>query len=203
MEQNTNEEYELILKARLGDNVALEELIDSYKPVVNRITRGYFLTNGDDEDLVQEGMIGLYKAIQTFSPSRDAKFNTFAHLCIKRQVLQAVRSSLSTKNAPLSNYLSIDSHGAISFLDVDDDDEEGEFYIPSEQPNPEDEVIKKETLSELDAKIREALSKYEYSVLVYYLKGFSYKQIAIILDKNTKSVDNAIERIRDKLEFLR
>ena len=202
MEQNLNEET-LLLKARAGDDLALEELINIYKPVVNRITRGYFLTNGDDEDLVQEGMIGLYKAIQTFSLSSEAKFQTFAYLCIKRQVLQAVRSSLSSKNAPLNNYLSIDSHGAISFVNADEEDEETEFYIPSEEPSPEDNVIKKETLSELDKKIRSALSKYEYAVLVYYLKGFSYKQIGIMLDKNAKSVDNAIERIRSKLEFLR
>ena len=202
MEQNSNEET-LLLKARAGDDLALEELINIYKPVVNRITRGYFLTNGDDEDLVQEGMIGLYKAIQTFSLSSEAKFQTFAYLCIKRQVLQAVRSSLSSKNAPLNNYLSIDLHGAISFVSADDEDEETEFYIPSEEPSPEDNVIKKETLSELDKKIRSALSKYEYAVLVYYLKGFSYKQIGIMLDKNAKSVDNAIERIRSKLEFLR
>lgn len=202
MEQNLNEET-LLLKARAGDDLALEELINIYRPVVNRITRGYFLTNGDDEDLVQEGMIGLYKAIQTFSLSSEAKFQTFAYLCIKRQVLQAVRSSLSSKNAPLNNYLSIDSHGAISFVNADEEDEETEFYIPSEEPSPEDNVIKKETLSELDKKIRSALSKYEYAVLVYYLKGFSYKQIGIMLDKNAKSVDNAIERIRNKLEFLR
>ncbi len=144
MEQNLNEET-LLLKARAGDDLALEELINIYRPVVNRITRGYFLTNGDDEDLVQEGMIGLYKAIQTFSLSSEAKFQTFAYLCIKRQVLQAVRSSLSSKNAPLNNYLSIDSHGAISFVNADEEDEETEFYIPREEPSPEDNVIKKET----------------------------------------------------------
>lgn len=203
MEQKANEEYMLLLKARAGDDVALEQLINLYKPVVNRICRGYFLTNGDEEDLVQEGMIGLYKAIQTFNISSQAKFATFAYLCIKRQVQQTVRSSLAEKNSPLSNYLSIDSHGAINFGSTDEADADAEFCIPSNAPTPEDVMIDKENKSELEGKIRKALSQYEYVVLFYYLKGFSYKQIAIMLDKNTKSVDNAIERIRDKLEFLR
>ena len=202
MEQNTNEEFDLLLQARAGDDVALEKLISIYKPVVNRICRGYFLTNGDEEDLVQEGMIGLYKAILTFDLSGGTKFATFAYICIKRQVQQTVRSSLSNKNSPLNNYLSIDSHGAISYGLGDEDEEDIEFCIPSDAPSPEETVIQKETMSELDAKIRKALSEYEYSVLVFYLKGFSYKQIALLLDKNPKSVDNAIERIRDKLEFL-
>ena len=148
-------------------------------------------------------MVGLYKAIQTFNISSQAQFATFAYLCIKRQVQQTVRSSLSEKNSPLNNYLSIDSHGAISFGNTEEPDAEAEFCIPSNAPTPEDIMIEKETKSELESKIRKALSQYEYVVLFYYLKGFSYKQIAIMLDKNTKSVDNAIERIRDKLEFLR
>lgn len=202
MDQNPNEEM-LLQRARAQDDLALEELINIYRSLVNRIARGYFLTNGDDEDLMQEGMIGLYKAIQTFDFSSASKFSSFAYLCIKRQVQQAVRASLSSKNAPLNNYLSIDSHGAISFGKAEEDDEENEFCIPSNEPTPEDNYIKKESINELDKKIRSALSLYEYTVLVYYLRGFSYKQIAIILDKNTKSVDNAIERIKDKLEFLR
>ena len=201
MSKLTNDE-ELLLKARSGDNVALEDLINNLRPMVSSICRGYFLTNGDEEDLVQEGMIGLYKAIQTYDTSSDVKFGTFAYLCVKRQVQQAVRSSLSNKNAPLSNYLSIDSHGAISVGTYDEEDSENEFCIPSDSPSPEDSLIKKETMTELNNKIRSVLSDYEYRVLTLYLKGYSYKQISLLLDKNTKSVDNAIERIKDKLEFL-
>ena len=197
--QTKDNEKELLLRARAGDNEALEQLLDNCRPMVNRIARGYFLTNGDEDDLFQEGMIGLYKAFLTYDVQSDVAFGTFAYLCVKRQILQAVRSSMSAKNAPLNNYLSIDPHGSIN---VGGDDDEGAYCIPSDAPSPEDKVITKETINELSAKIKLVLSKYEYSVLSLYLRGFSYKQISIMLDKNLKSVDNAIERIRDKLQFL-
>ena len=201
MTQEKTTERMLLLRARAGDNVALEELLNSFRPMVNRIARGYFLNNGDEDDLAQEGMIGLYKAFLTYDISGNVSFNTFAYLCIKRQVMQTVRSSLSAKNAPLNNYLSIDPFGSIN-VGGGEDEEETEFYIPSDSPNPEDNVIKKERLNELSNQIKQALSEYEYKVLSLYLKGFSYKQISLALDKNTKSVDNAIERIKDKLQFL-
>ena len=193
---------ELLLKARAGDNMALEDLINSLRPMVNSICHGYFLTGGDEEDLVQEGMIGLYKAILTYDASSQVKFGTFAYTCVKRQVQQAIRSSLSGKNAPLTNYLSIDAHGSISVGVHDEDETEGEIYIPSTTPNPEDNLINKENFNELSNNIRSALSEYEYQVLTLYLQGLSYKQISLTLDKNIKSVDNAIRRIKDKLEFL-
>ena len=193
---------ELISMIKDGNDLAESEIFNRYKDLVTKICRGYFIVGGDLEDLVQEGMIGLYKAIQTYDTSSDVKFGTFAYLCVKRQVQQAVRSSLSNKNAPLSNYLSIDSHGAISVGTYDEEDSENEFCIPSDSPSPEDNLIKKETMTELNNKIRSVLSDYEYRVLTLYLKGYSYKQISLLLDKNTKSVDNAIERIKDKLEFL-
>lgn len=198
--QSKDEERMLLLRARSGDNLALEQLLNNFRPMVNRITRGYFLTNGDEDDLTQEGMIGLYKAFLTYDVNSDVSFSTFAYLCVKRQVLQAVRSSMSAKNLPLTNYLSIDPHGSISI--GGDDDEENAYYIPSDSPSPEDKVLKKESMDELSTKLKSVLSQYEYSVLVLYLKGFSYKQISLMLDKNPKSVDNAIERIRDKLQFL-
>lgn len=198
--QSKEEEQFLLMQARSGDNVALEQLFNDYRPMINRIARGYFLTNGDEDDLFQEGMIGLYKAFLTYDVKADVSFGTFAYICVKRKILQAVRSSLSAKNMPLTNYLSIDPHGSISV--GGDDDEENEYYIPSDGPTPEEKVLKKESINELSEKLRLVLSKYEYSVLTLYLRGFSYKQISLMLDKNPKSVDNAIERIRDKLKFL-
>ncbi|MBQ7602926.1 MAG: sigma-70 family RNA polymerase sigma factor [Clostridia bacterium] len=198
--QDKEEDRMLLMQARSGDKIALENLLNKFRPMVNRITRGYFLTNGDDDDLAQEGMIGLYKAFLTYEINSDVAFGTFAYLCVKRQVLQAVRSSMSAKNSPLSNYLSIDPHGSINM--GDDEDEEGAYYIPSDSPSPEENFLTKESMNELNIKIKSVLSDYEYSVLLLYLKGFSYKQISLTLDKNPKSVDNAIGRIRDKLQFL-
>ena len=190
----------LLLRARAQDNNSLEELFNRYRPLINAITRGYFLTDGDHDDLMQEGMIGLHKAILSYDINSNASFSTFAHLCITRQVQSAVRRSTKCNNTFLNNFLSIDPTGRVR---LSKDDEESIMYLTSDTPSPEDIVLLSEATSALDNSIREKLSALEYNVFNLYLQGYSYKDIASKLDKDIKAVGNAVERIRNKLQFLR
>ena len=190
----------LLLRARAQDNNSLEELFNRYRPLINAIARGYFLTDGDHDDLMQEGMIGLHKAILSYDINSNASFSTFAHLCITRQVQSAVRRSTKCNNTFLNNFLSIDPTGRVR---LSKDDEESIMYLTSDTPSPEDIVLLSEATSALDNSIREKLSALEYNVFNLYLQGYSYKDIASKLDKDIKAVGNAVERIRNKLQFLR
>jgi len=196
---------ELLSKARNGDELALEQIMISLKPMVNRIARGYFLTNGDSADLIQEGMIGVYKAILSYKLDSEVGFVTFASTCVRRQMISAVRVSLNKKNLPLSSYIGIGGQGGliVDKLNTEDtEDDDFEYMIPSEELTPEERVMLHERNVELNKRIDEVLSDFEKSVLSHYLNGESYKQIAKLLDKNEKSIDNAIVRIKSKLKFL-
>ena len=190
----------LLLRARAQDNASLDELFTRFRPMVNAITRGYFLSDGDHDDLIQEGMIGLHKAILSYDINSNTSFSTFAYLCITRQVQSAVRRSTKLNTAILENYLSIDPIGRVQ---MSPDDDESTFYLVSDTPSPEDVVLLSEATSALDNRIRDKLSDLEYKVFNLYLQGYSYSDIAGSLGKDIKSVDNAIERIRTKLQFLR
>jgi len=189
----------LLLRARAQDGASLDELFNRFRPMVNSITRGYFLNDGDHEDLVQEGMIGLHKAILSYDINSNATFSTFAHLCITRQVQTAVRRSTKLNSMMLDNFLSIDTNGRVQ-LTKDEDDT---MYLTSDTPSPEDVVILNEATTALDNRIRDKLSTLEYDVFNLYLQGYSYRDIASKLQKDVKSVGNAVERIRGKLQFLR
>ena len=184
----------LLLRAKAGDNDSLEELFETFKPMVTRIARGYFLNDREQADLIQEGMIGLYKAFLNYDITTQKSFYAYAYTCVYRQIVSAVRNSLSQKNIPLSYYISIDEEN--------EDEEDNEFDFPSEELTPEQVFDLRETKDELIKTIKEALSDFEFEVLKYYLYGKSYKDIANKLDKNEKSVDNAIIRIKTKLKFL-
>ena len=186
----------LLLKAKAGDTKSLDELLQIFKPMVNGIARGYFLNDREQADLVQEGMIGLYKAFLKYNINSETPFYTFARTCVKRQVISAVRSSLTQKNSPLSEYISIDIQ---SEFDVDENEQED---YPSDELTPEQVFELHEQEKEIFAKIKQILSEFELQVLNLYLKGESYKDIANKLDKNEKSIDNAIVRIKSKLKVL-
>lgn len=188
---------ELALKAKNGDANAMNELLGKYKTMVGRLCRSYFLLGGDIEDLNQEGMIGLYKAIQGYNQNKNVKFKTFANVCIKHQLLSAIKIASSQKNMVLSS--------AIPIAEEADDEDEGVFEIilPSSLPQPDDSVIEKESKLELQAKMLSALSPLEIKVLSLYLKGFSYKEIAQKAQISTKSIDNALSRIKKKLTFIK
>ncbi len=200
MSENVTKELsdeELASLAQNNDEMAVNTLLKKYKSLVNQIARSYFLTGGDMEDIVQEGMIGLYKAIMHFKNTKSASFKTFASTCIKNQVQSAVRVASSEKNKVLSSAIPI-----IDQLNSDEEDEK-EIIFPSDLPSPDEKLIEKESLKEIMTKIKETLSSLELKVLTLYLKGYSYNEIAKISNLNKKSIDNALTRIKNKLSFLR
>ena len=189
---------ELIEKAQNGDENAIEKLLSSFKPLVNKIARSYFLTGGDIEDLVQEGMIGLYKAIKTFKKGKTASFMTYAGTCIKNQIQTAVRIASSEKNMVLSTALPIDSKESF-----DDEEEEIEIVLPSPLPKPDEKIENKENFAQITKQIVKSLSQLELKILISYLKGYNYSEIAQQNNISKKSVDNALSRIKNKLSFLK
>lgn len=191
----TDEEF--IQEAQKGKPEAVNTLLTKYKSLVNKISRSYFLIGGDMEDIVQEGMIGLYKAIINFSPDKHASFKTFASTCIKHQIQNAVKVASSEKNMILSTAM------PIAEQIKQEDEEELEILIPSSLPSPDYKVIERERIEELWQAIKKALSPLENKILSLYLRGYSYNEIADTLDINKKSVDNALSRIKTKLSFLK
>ncbi len=194
--KNLISDEEFIEKIRNGDQEYELELLSKYKDLVVKISRCYFITGGDLEDIIQEGMIGLYKAIKNYNEKKDASFKTFAVMCIKHQIQSAIKKSNANKNKPLSS--------AISFQNfTEDGNGENMEYLPVElvlDLSPEDEAIHKEEYRHLKAKIKEILSPLEYKVLTYYLQGYSYKEISQGLNVSSKSIDNSLSRIKNKLK---
>lgn len=184
---------QLALLAQKGDHDAEINLLDKYRPLVKKHSRGYFLVGGDVEDLIQEGMIGLYKAIRNYSPEKNANFSSFASLCIRRQIQTAVRNASTRKNIMLSSAVPIT---------CEDEDDYGVFLISS-GPSPDQELISKQTSKALLEQIKALLSPNEYIVLKLYLAGLSYEQIASKTGQNKKSVDNALTRIKKKLSQIK
>lgn len=175
------------------DNMAMETLIKRYGPLVTRLSRSLYIIGADEEDLIQEGMIGLVKAVNDYRPDRGASFKTFAYMCVKRQLITAVNSSNNKKNGPLNSYVSIYSSDADAFGGAASDPEGG---------NPEEIMLARLRESTLLGNIESRLSRLEKSVLSEYLTGASYEEIGEKLGKPAKSIDNAIQRIRAKLKNL-
>ena len=179
---------EIIDKSKSQQDV-LDQVLIEYKPLVSSIARRYFLTGAEQEDLVQEGMIGLYKAIQTFDKTKQASFKTFATLCINSQIKSAVRSANRNKNKILNEVIL-------------EDNEELMYLVLSNEPNPEDKVINKEDFDNIKKEINSKLSLLEKQILMQYLLGKNYQEIASTLCLDKKSVDNGLNRIRKKLSHL-
>lgn len=177
-----------------GDRAAEETLVLRYSRLVRVCARPFFLAGGDSEDLIQEGMLGLISAIREFQTGRGAQFRTFAELCIRRRVISAVKSAAGGKHTPLNNYVSLDPS---LFLADQDTAPLGTAY--QRQGNPEDLVIHQENLSALEQTIQKNLTGLEAQVLARYLDGASYAEIAEEVQRSTKSVDNAVQRIRRKV----
>ncbi len=188
---------QLALKAQSGDESSVNELLTKYKPLVSKLSRSYFLTDGDSEDILQEGMIGLYKAIRHYDKNKNASFKTFASTCIKHQLQSAIKIASAEKHKVLSTALSINDPSQ------DDEDGELEIYIPSSLPSPDDKLLERERMSEIKQKIKEVLSSLELEVLSLYLKGYNYNEISSISKLSKKSIDNALTRIKNKLSFLK
>lgn len=196
------EDLELIRKAKQGDETSLELLLAKFKPLACKIARRYFLAGQDEEDLYQEAMIGLFKAEQSFNENAGQDFKSFATLCINRQIQTAVKNSNRKKSKILNESISLNNQGGIDLYESDDD-EQLYFIIPSSSPLPDDELIYREKVDEIKNAINQKLSVYERKVLSLYLKGLSYKEMGQILEKETKSIENCLSRIKSKLSYLK
>jgi len=187
---------EIIDETRSGNYKALEYLINKYKGFVRAKARTYFLIGADREDIIQEGMIGLYKAIRDFREDKLSSFRAFAELCITRQIITAIKTATRQKHIPLNSYISLNKPI------FDDESDRTLMDIISEDTinDPEEMVINREEFSGIEEKMGEILSGLECEVLGLYLEGKSYQEIAIDLDRHVKSIDNALQRVKRKLE---
>ena len=187
---------EIIAKIKDGDEKALTYLLEKYKELVNMKVGKYFLIGAEREDIVQEGMIGLYKAIKNFNEEKQNSFKSFANICIERQLITAIKTSNRQKHMPLNSYLSLNNaaydkneENSVELIDT--------FDVKNVE-DPLETIMKKEYYENVQTEIEKNLSKFEKQVLDRFIKGESYNVIAKKLDTQVKSVDNAIQRIRKK-----
>ena len=191
---------ELITLFRDGDQEAMEMLLNKYKEMVLRKAKSMYILGGDSDDLIQEGMLGLFKAVRDYDCGRDASFRTFAQLCVTRQLYTAVKASSRKKHLPLNTAISL------SRPMREDGEEEEEFLDCLEadaSSNPEVYLIGQEEMERLEEKIEKELSAFEKQVLELHLTGMGYVEIAHVLNRDEKSTDNALQRIRTKLRKWR
>ncbi len=193
---------EILVDIKQGNSDAVDYLMDKYKNLVRRKAANLFLIGADKEDLIQEGMIGLYKAIRDYESEKPGSFYTFADLCISRQMYSAIKASNRKKNIPLNTYISLYEPA----FGEEKGQEYGENYVNyvhgEKNQNPEELVIDKENISVLESLIESRLSSLEKEVIQYYMNGLSYVEIAELLGRSPKSVDNALQRIKTKLNQI-
>lgn len=191
---------ELILRAKNHDEEAIQELFTFFKPKVIAISREYFLIGADFDDLIQEGMIGLYKAIGVYDQSKNHNFSVFASLCIHRQLQNAVKNANRKKNGPLNSYLPIKYFDGSS---MSEEENKLKLVIVDDHSNIEQNYIDKEINTIMMSKIKDILTKEHFEVLKLFLNGDSYGSIAERLDLTTKKVDNILQAIKKKLKSLK
>ncbi|WP_066871193.1 RNA polymerase sporulation sigma factor SigH [Clostridium mediterraneense] len=189
-------EEEIVVEAKLGNNIAQEIIINKYEQFVRAKAKSYFLIGADREDIYQEGMIGLYKAIRDFKIDRESSFKAFAELCITRQIITAIKTATRQKHIPLNTYVSLnkpiyEDESERTLLDV---------IVGLKINDPEAVIIGQEEVADIEKQIKKVLSSLEMEVLNSYLDGKSYQEIAADLDREAKSIDNALQRVKRKLE---
>jgi len=182
--------------ARGGDRIAEEFLINKYKNFVRSKARSYFLIGADREDIIQEGMIGLYKAIRDFRSDKLASFRAFAELCITRQIITAIKTATRQKHIPLNSYISLNK----PIYDEESDRTLLDIISGNKITDPEELIISREEFFDIETKMGEFLSDLEWQVLIAYLNGKSYQEMAVDLERHVKSIDNALQRVKRKLE---
>jgi RNA polymerase sporulation-specific sigma factor len=187
---------EIVEDAKKGDAEALEYLIYKYKNFVKAKARSYFLIGADREDIVQEGMIGLYKAIRDYRQDKLSSFRAFAELCVTRQIITAIKTATRQKHIPLNSYISLNK----PIYDEESDRTLVDVISGAKVSDPEELIISREEFMNIENKINELLSDLEQEVLISYLQGKSYQEIAVDLDRHVKSIDNALQRVKRKLE---
>ncbi|WP_368930871.1 RNA polymerase sporulation sigma factor SigH [Bacillus pumilus] len=190
------EDEQVIERVHVGDSDALDYLITKYRNFVRAKARSYFLIGADREDIVQEGMIGLYKSIRDFREDKLTSFKAFAELCITRQIITAIKTATRQKHIPLNSYVSLDK----PIYDEESDRTLLDVISGAKALNPEDLIISKEEFDDIEMKMGELLSELERKVLVLYLDGRSYQEISEDLNRHVKSIDNALQRVKRKLE---
>jgi len=186
----------IVAQAKSGDNRAQEYIISKYENFVKAKAKSYFLIGADKEDIYQEGMIGLYKAIRDFNPEKSTSFKAFAEICVVRQIITAIKTATRQKHIPLNTYVSLnkpiyEEESERTLLDV---------IAGLKITDPEELMISKEQMAYIEEKISKVLSGLELEVLTSYLDGKSYQEIASDLERHSKSIDNALQRVKRKLE---
>ncbi len=190
------EDEEVLTYVNAGCRQGMEYLIEKYKPLVRAKARSYFLVGADREDIVQEGMIGLFKAVRDYKPEKQIPFKAFADICITRQVITAVKAATRQKHIPLNSYVSLNK----KVFDEDSDKYLIEVIEEASVTNPEELLISKEEICFIESLVIELLSPFEKEVLRKYLSGITYQEIAKQLNKPVKSIDNALQRLKKKIE---
>ncbi|WP_442778094.1 RNA polymerase sporulation sigma factor SigH [Bacillus sp. m3-13] len=190
------EDEQMVELVHLGDSEALDYLINKYKNFVRAKARSYFLIGADREDIVQEGMIGLYKAIRDFKEDKLTSFKAFAELCITRQIITAIKTATRQKHIPLNSYVSLDK----PIYDEESDRTLMDVISGAKVMDPEELIINQEEFDDIEVKMGELLSDLERKVLALYLDGRSYQEISEDLNRHVKSIDNALQRVKRKLE---
>ena len=194
-----NTDEQLVTLVREGHDYALDYLMNKYKKLVEKKTKSYFLMGAGREDIIQEGMIGLFKAVRDYDHDNTASFFSFADLCITRQIITAVKASTRQKHMPLNTYVSLNK----PVFEEDSDKTALLDLMPSKKIlDPEALLIGEESLHVIEDELEDKLSKFEKLVLKYYVEGIGYVEIAAILKKPVKSIDNALQRIKKKLELI-
>ncbi len=189
---------EVVSLSRQGNMYAMEAILNRYKGFVASKARPYFLIGGNHEDMIQEGMIGLYKAVRDYLPDKQASFRSFAEICITRQMITAIKTATRQKHQPLNSYVSLSRPA----YDENSDQTLADLVLGSSCMNPEELIINKESYDACEAAISKALSKLEHKILSLYLQGKSYQEISQQIGKSPKSIDNALQRVKRKLERI-
>ncbi|SDJ71099.1 RNA polymerase sporulation sigma factor SigH [Salimicrobium halophilum] len=190
------DDEQVLARINRGDSDALNYLIQKYRGFVRAKARTYFLIGADREDIVQEGMIGLYKAIRDYQGDKLSSFKAFAELCITRQIITAIKAATRQKHIPLNSYVSLDK----PIYDEESDRTLLDVVMGSETINPEEMMIHKERFVNIEGKMEELLSNLEKEVLALYLDGDSYQEISEKMNRHVKSIDNALQRVKKKME---
>lgn len=187
---------EMVEAAQQGEQFAVEFLVDKYKNFVRAKARSYFLIGADREDIIQEGMIGLFKAVRDYRLDKLTSFRAFAELCITRQIITAIKTATRQKHIPLNSYVSLNK----PIYDEESDRTLMDIITTTGITNPEEIVISREEFVFIEKKMGEILSSLEWKVLMSYLEGKSYQEISVDLKRHVKSIDNALQRVKRKLE---